>query len=81
MEADISIWRKTGHFYFALTREYPRVPASTRVPRVRECTRESLSKLFRNVPILTSLEMPPFRVMSYGRVAKRLLFLSHATQF
>jgi len=20
MEADISIWRKTGHFYFALTR-------------------------------------------------------------
>ena len=24
MEADISIWRKTGHFYFALTR----VPAS-----------------------------------------------------
>jgi hypothetical protein len=72
MEADISIWRKTGHFYFALTREYP---------RVRECTRESLSKLFRNVPILTSLEMPPFRVMSYGRVAKRLLFLSHATQF
>jgi hypothetical protein len=22
MEADISIWRKTGHFYFALTRIY-----------------------------------------------------------
>jgi len=22
MEADISIWRKTGHFYFALTRTY-----------------------------------------------------------
>ena len=21
MEADISIWRKTGHFYFALTRD------------------------------------------------------------
>jgi hypothetical protein len=21
MEADISIWRKTGHFYFALTRK------------------------------------------------------------
>jgi hypothetical protein len=24
MEADISIWRKTGHFYFALTREWPK---------------------------------------------------------
>jgi hypothetical protein len=22
MEADISIWRKPGHFYFALTREH-----------------------------------------------------------
>ena len=22
MEADISIWRKTGHFYFALTRRH-----------------------------------------------------------
>ena len=23
MEADISIWRKSGHFYFALTRDQP----------------------------------------------------------
>jgi hypothetical protein len=43
MEADISIWRKTGHFYFALT---------------RIC--QQMSSLFRNVPILTSLELSPF---------------------
>jgi hypothetical protein len=78
MEADISIWRKTGHFYFALTREYPRVREYRESASVR--ARVCQSSL-ENVPILTSLEMPPFRVMSYGRVAKRLLFLSHATQF
>jgi hypothetical protein len=43
MEADISIWRKPGHFYFALTR-----------------VDTHLSKLVKNVPFLTSLEMPPF---------------------
>ena len=26
MEADISIWRKTGHFYFALTHCHRKVP-------------------------------------------------------
>jgi hypothetical protein len=35
MEADISIWRKTGHFYFALTRNWAArglILGSTRQP-------------------------------------------------
>ena len=31
MEADISIWRKPGHFYFALTRRWPKCRCKMRM--------------------------------------------------
>lgn len=35
MEADISIWHKTGHFYFALTRTRLRRPSAASSARAR----------------------------------------------
>jgi hypothetical protein len=38
MEADISTWRKTGHFYFALTRQYEGA-SPARLVRTRDVDR------------------------------------------
>jgi hypothetical protein len=37
MEADISIWRKTGHFYFALTRTQANASGSLRLVQKTFC--------------------------------------------
>ena len=61
MEPDISILRKTGHFYFALTRRHAR--------------HEDVSSLVRNVPLFTSLEVSPFfaLLLSLGPPSERSL--------
>ena len=45
MEADISIWRKTGHFYFALTANAP--SKSTPILRLHVSRRVNVAHLFR----------------------------------
>jgi hypothetical protein len=50
MEADISTWRKTGHFYFALTRRETALWAKSFHEKAGEC--QGFSSIFLFFPFL-----------------------------